>query len=169
MNIFFIDWDPRLAAVAMVDRHITKMMVETAQLLSTAHRVLDGDERLLLHDGRVSILYRATHRNHPCSIWTRTSVENYLWLVEHQFALLDEYTHRYGKKHKTGELMYTLQSPPHGLRDWDFTEPPCAMPSEFIVSDDPVQNYRQYYRVGKASLHSWKNRTPPEWMNTVDG
>lgn len=165
MNIFFVDRSPRLAAIALVDRHVTKMIVESAQLLSTAHRVLDGDDQLKLHDARESVLYRATHRNHPSAVWVRSSVENYLWLVEHTFGLLDEYAHRYGKKHKTGELMYVLQSPPHALQAFDFTEPPCAMPDEFLISSDPVENYRAYYRVGKSSLHSWKNRTPPEWIN----
>lgn len=168
MNIFFVDRDPRIAASCLVDKHVVKMIVESAQLLSTAHRVLDGDERLKLYDSRESVLYKVTHRNHPSAIWTRTSIENYLWLVEHQFALLDEYTHRYGKKHKTGELMYLLQSPPHGLRNYEFTEPPCAMPEEFIISGDSVMNYRQYYRIGKASLHSWKNRSKPSWIDQLE-
>lgn len=172
--------DPTLAAQYQVDRHVVKMIVETAQLLSTAHRVLDGLEIQLelekdgkvrkkkvwvIDDERNDVLYSCTHRNHPSAIWCRESVENYNWLVDHLHALGQEYTHRYGKKHATIEkCFYPLQSPPHGLRDWDWTKPPSAMGPEYIISDDPVVNYRNYYKHGKASLHTWKNRDKPFWI-----
>ena len=180
MNIFYIDSDPRQCAEWMVDRHVIKMVLETAQLLSTAHRVLDGLEVQLelekhgkvrkkkvwvLDDDRNDVLYNATHINHPSAIWCRESVENYNWLVDHLHALGQEYIYRYGKRHATIEkCFYPLQSPPHGLRAWDWTKPPSAMGPEFIISDDPVVNYRNYYKYGKAALHSWKNRQPPEWI-----
>jgi hypothetical protein len=177
VNIFYIDRDPAQAARWMVDRHVVKMILETAQLLSTAHRMLDGRmtlgktktgrnaKRFVLDDGRDSVVYQATHMNHPSAVWTRTSVENYLWLVEHFYALNDEYSHRYGGKvHKCFDLAYCLQSPPQNLRDYDMTEMPCAMDKQYIVSDDPITNYRNYYKVGKARMHSWTNRQPPEWI-----
>ena len=161
----------------MVDRHVVKMILETAQLLSTAHRMLDGRmtlgktktgrnaKRFILDDGRDSIVYQATHMNHPSAVWTRTSVENYLWLVEHFYALNDEYSHRYGGKvHKCFGLAYCLQSPPQNLRDYDMTEMPCAMDKQYIVSDDPITNYRNYYREGKKNLHSYTRRDPPPWL-----
>ena len=164
----------------MVDRHVIKMVVETAQLLSTAHRVIDGIEVQLelekdgktrkkkvwvLDDGRNDILYNATHINHPSSVWCRQSVENYNWLVDHLYALGQEYTYRYDKRHHTIEkCFYTLQSPPHGLREWDWTKPPSAMGEEYIISDDPILNYRNYYSKAKEKLHSWKNREPPVWI-----
>ena len=177
MNIFFVDSDPVKAAQALVDRHCVKMILESAQLLSTAHRYVDGKmlvaqndngrrmKRWYLDDAREPVLYQATHINHPSNVWTRTAVENYLWLVEHFAALLDEYTYRYGKKHKTGELLYMLQSPPHGVRDFDMTKMPSAMKDEYKISDDPVTNYRNYYKHGKATMHKWTNREPPEWIN----
>lgn len=172
------------------------MILETAQLLSTAHRVLDGmcvevtyktPDRMMplpfegktvfqpgklrkkkvwvLDDCRNDILYSATHINHPSAVWARTSVENYAWLVEHLFALSDEYTYRYGKRHKTIEkLGYDLQSPPHNLRDYDMTKMPSCMADEYIVSNDPVVNYRNYYKFGKASMHKWTKRDTPEWI-----
>lgn len=180
MNIFFLDESPRQCAEWMVDKHVVKMIVETAQLLSTAHRVLDGIEVQLelekngkrrkkkvwvLDDSRNDLLYACTHINHPSAIWTRESVENYNWLVDHLHALGQEYTYRYGKKHATIEkCFYPLQSPPFGLRTWDWTQPPSAMDERYIISDDPIVNYRNYYRFGKAKLHKWKNRDMPAWI-----
>lgn len=178
MNIFYVSHDPMDAAQALVDKHVVKMILESAQLLSTAHRVLDGIEiegksqtgrkakRWILPDAREGIIYTATHINHPSAVWCRTSVRNYDWLVDHFYALMREYTHRYGKTHKCyGEISYMLQSPPHKLKAWDWTEMPSCMAEEYIISDNPIINYRNYYREGKKNLHKWTNRQPPEWIN----
>lgn len=196
MNIFYLDKSPQQCAEWMVDKHVVKMIVETAQLLSTAHRVLDGapvevtykipdkiidmpfeGTKLLkkgklrkkkvwiLDDNRNDIVYAASHINHPSAIWARESVSNYAWLVEHLFALSDEYTHRYGKKHLTIEkLGYTIQSPPFNLRQYEMTKMPSCMDHQYIVSDDPIVNYRNYYRYGKAHIHRWSKRQTPEWI-----
>ena len=177
MNIFYIDKDPVQAAEWMVDKHVVKMILESAQLLCTAHRFLDGTEyvdatsgrrikRWMLSDARESVLYSATHINHPSAIWCRQSVENYNWLADHLFALLNEYTHRYNKQHKIeGDISYMLQSPPLNLKEYDATPMPSAMADEYKVSQDPVVNYRNYYKIGKARMHKWTNRQPPEWIN----
>lgn len=178
MNIFYISTDPVQAAEWMVDKHVVKMILESAQLLSTAHRLLDGVEtqgksatgrnvkRWRLADAREPVLYSATHINHPSAVWCRQSVENYNWLADHMFALLNEYTYRYNKTHKCeGELSYMLQSPPHNLKEYDMTLMPSAMADEYKISDDPVVNYRNYYKVGKERMHKWTNRKPPEWIN----
>jgi hypothetical protein len=180
MNIFYLDKDPVQAAVWMVDKHVVKMILESAQLLSTAHRVIDGIEipgksatgrnvkRWHLADAREPVLYSATHINHPSAVWCRQSVENYNWLADHMFALLNEYTHRYGKHHKVeGDLSYMLQSPPHNLKEYDMTVMPSAMADEYKIGDEPVINYRNYYKIGKARMHKWTNRQPPEWINEV--
>jgi len=178
MNIFFIDRNPKQAAEWMVDKHVVKMILETSQLLCTAHRFIDGVEyegktqtgrkakRWKLDDGRDTLLYTATHINHPSAVWCRSSVENYNWTVDHLFALISEYKFRYNKDHKVivVGLAYALQSPPNKLKNWDWTEPPCAMAEEYVISDDPVLNYRNYYKNGKSHLHSWKNRNPPNWI-----
>lgn len=177
MNIFYVDEDPVKAAQALVDKHVVKMILESAQLLSTAHRMLDGIEYVgrsktgrkkkswVLRDQRELVLYQATHVNHPSAVWCRQSVENYLWLVEHFFALLDEYTYRYGKRHKCYDLAYLLQSPPHNLRQYEWTPMPSAMADEYKVGYDPLTNYRNYYKIGKSSMHKWTKRQPPEWIN----
>lgn len=186
MNIFYLDENPVLAAQWMVDRHVVKMILESAQLLSTAHRVLDGKEIQLqvnieqedgsvkskkkkwwaLNDAREDVMYSATHINHPSAIWCRSSVENYTWLVDHFFALMQEYTYRYDKQHKCfGELSYMLQSPPKNLEEWDMTTCPSAMDDKYIICTDPVRNYRNYYKNGKTHLHKWKKREVPWWIN----
>ena len=176
MNIFYLDQDPTQAAQWMVDKHVVKMILESAQLLSTAHRILDGKEyidassgrrikRWQLSDDREPIVYKATHINHPSAVWCRQSVENYNWLVDHFHALLQEYTYRYGKQHKCGgDLAYKISSPPLELKQWDATPMLCAMDTKYVVSADPVENYRNYYRLGKAALHKWTNREPPPWI-----
>ena len=118
----------------MVDRHVVKMIVESAQLLSIAHRVLDNcvveklipegktrkTTRYVIDDSREHRLYKATHINHPSAVWCRNSIENYSWLVEHFFALCKEYSTRYNKIHKcSGEIGYMLQSPPNNLKKYD--------------------------------------------------
>lgn len=169
MNIFYLSKNPMQAAEWMVDRHVVKMILESAQLLSTAHRVLDGElreKKYVLFDAREPILYKASHTNHPCAKWCRESVENYTWLVEHLYSLMDEYTFRYGKRHACfGELSFLLQSPPKNLEKFDWTEPPSCMPDEYKISDNVIVNYRNYYKLGKKHLHKWKNRNPPEWIN----
>lgn len=177
MNIFYISNDPIEAAQWMVDRHVVKMILESAQLLSTAHRILDGEEtvelsktgrktkRYKLYDSREPILYSATHINHPSAVWCRQSVENYNWLVDHFFALMAEYTYRYEKEHKCfGELSYQLQSPPKNLKEWNWTEMPSCMDDKYKIGNDPIQNYRNYYKVGKTKLHKWTRREAPEWI-----
>jgi hypothetical protein len=177
INIFYIDHDPVQAAEWMVDKHVVKMILESAQLLSTAHRVLDGKEtvvvkengrkakRWILSDSRNEVIYSATHINHPSAIWCRNSIENYNWLVDHFFALMGEYEYRYNKQHKCyGEISYMLQSPPKNLQNYDWTPMPSCMAEEYVISDNPITNYRNYYRVGKSRMHKWKNRQPPEWI-----
>lgn len=164
----------------MFDVHVVKMVQKTAQLLSTAHRAIDGIEIQLelekdgkirkkkvwvLDDARNDILLNATHINHPSSVWCRQSVENYNWLVDHLYALGQEYTYRYGKKHATiQKCFYTLQSPPHGLREWDWTQPPSVMDDEYIISDDPIVNYRNYYAKADVKLRKWNNSVLPAWI-----
>ena len=175
MNIFYIDKDPSLAAKTMVDSHVVKMILESAQLLSTAHRVLDGDEfisfsgkrkvtRYVLPDDRESILYSATHINHPSSVWVRQSDQHYNWLVYHFVALCEEYTVRYKKTHKSQTLFPYLKNLPTNIPKAGFTSPPCAMDDAYIISEDAVENYRNYYSCGKSHLHQWTNRPIPEWV-----
>lgn len=177
MNIFYIETDPYNAAQSMVDKHVVKMILETAQLLSTAHRILDGEEyvgqsksgrkakRWRLPDDRENILYSATHINHPSAVWCRQSNNNYNWLYCHFVGLLYEYTHRYGKTHKCAEPAFRqmLCAPPNNIPIGNLTPVTLAMPDEYKV-EDHVQSYRNYYKQGKTHLHKWTKRQSPVWL-----
>lgn len=180
MNIFYIDSDPKLCAEWAVDRHCVKMILEAAQLLSTAHRLLDGTQyadktktgrsvkRWRLPDNRETIFYSATHVNHPCAVWVRESARNYTWLWSYLNEHCKEYTRRYGKIHKIeqdGLLDALKQIPTNIPRILHRTPVPSAMDTKYIISEDPIVNYRNYYKVGKAHLHSWKApATAPDWI-----
>jgi len=154
------------------------MILEYAQLLSTAHRVLDGNEstqksftgrnvkRYILPDDRESILYVATHVNHPSAVWVRKSGANYDWLVKLLKNLSAEYTYRYGKVHKCESigLIAKLGIRPFNLDYNEFTEPTPAMPEEFIVSGNSIKSYINYYNGAKQRMFSWKNREVPSWV-----
>ena len=183
MNIFYLHSDPRVCAQMHNDKHCIKMILEYSQLLSTAHRVLDGVEtvgkstsgrkarRWVLPDERENKLYMATHINHPSAIWCRQSYANYVWLSKLLTELCREYTYRYGKIHKVErdgleeELMYPPMNIPNHIA---FTEPTPAMPDEVKVTGDSIASYRKYYLNNKTHLASWSgkinSRNKPAWF-----
>lgn len=140
MNIFYLHECPFVSAQAMTNKHCVKMILESAQLLSTAHHILDGDNAK--HKDK---LYKKTHHNHPSAVWVRGSKDNYMWLYKHFIALSTEYTIRYGKIHLTyKKLASYLQEYPNNIPEGKFTQPPQAMPD--IYKDyDSVEAYRRYY------------------------
>ena len=176
MNIFYLDKDPRLAAQYHCDKHVVKMILESAQLLSTAHRVLDGNmylgrtagnrniKRWQLPDWRESVLYKASHINHPCGFWVRDNLDHYRWLYDLMYQLIGEYKYRYNDKyHKCEAMLMPLLDAPNNIPIVDWREPPQAMPEDSKVLGDSVQAYRNYYKNHKARFASWKVRSVPEW------
>jgi hypothetical protein len=158
VNIFYLDREPLSAARAHCDKHCVKMILETAQLLSTAHRELDGDDYADAHG-----LYKATHKNHPSAVWVRESAANYRWAHQLLVELCDQYGYRYGKTHKTEQLVEPLSIPPANIStDAPFTEPPQCMPDEY-KRGDAVDAYRAYYHGGKAGFAEWRHSNPPVW------
>jgi len=175
MNIFYLDVNPELAAQYHNDKHVIKMILESAQMLSTAHRVLDGElyidsssgrkiQRWRLSDPTMeSKLYKATHVNHPCSVWARESKLHYEWLYTLFLGLCNEYYYRYGKIHKTCEQLVTvLNHTPHNIKLEFFQSPPQAIGEEY-QSINSVDAYRDYYRGGKSHLAKWTKRDKPIW------
>ena len=160
MNIFYLHKNPERAAEMHCDKHVVKMILETAQLMSTAHRFLDGD-RYADKNG----LYKLTHKNHPTAIWVRKSKENYMWTWNLLDALLQEYTKRYNKHHATGRLHEPLFKCPDNIEhNLSFSDPPLCMPEEY-KTDDAIESYRNYYINDKASFATWKVSPTPEWFN----
>ena len=176
MNIFFLDKDPYIAAEYHHDKHVVKMILETAQLLSTAHRMLDGEHYIDCSSGRKiqrwkmkdqfmdERLYKSTHMNHPSNVWARETKENYIWLYKLFAALCHEYTHRYGKVHETcKKLAVILSQPPKNIKDGCMTKMPQAMPDEYKTQDS-VQAYRNYYIGSKKQQSKYTKRDVPSWL-----
>ena len=156
MNIFYLDRDPVKCAMMHCDKHVVKMILEYAQLLSTAHHEIDGDPSI--------DCYKATHKNHPSAVWARENRSNYQWLWQLLNNLLVEYTFRYGKIHKTERsgIFENLRQLPHELRGGKFTDPPQCMP-DYCKDDDAVIAYRNYYIREKSYMARWKNTDSPPW------
>ena len=137
MNIFYLHKDPVEAAKLQYNKHVVKMILESAQMLCTAHHEIMGDD--------ANVPYKRAHVNHPSTIWARRSAQNYVWLYDHFVALAQEYKNRYGKDH----LSYTKCEPylrflPGGLPYTGFTQPPQAMPDEY-KDECSLQAYWNYY------------------------
>ena len=179
MNIFYLHDDPQICAEMHNDKHCVKMIIEYAQLMSTAHRLLDGTpyldktangrsiKRWRLEEPFETTMMKASHINHPSAVWTRASKQNYLWLNRMWYHLCKEYTYRYGKQHKCNDMAYGffgLTFSPKNIPFTSFTPVHEAMAPEYIVSNDSVQNYRNYYKQGKKHLHKWTKREMPDWM-----
>ena len=177
MNIFYLSNNTTECAKSHVNSHTVKMILEYSQLLSTAHRVLDGEQYIDSSSGRKikrwklgnhyeAILYKATHINHPSAIWVRQSYDNYIWLHSLLEELCKEYTFRYGKTHKCESigLVNILSYAPFNIKPGVFTEPTPEMPVEYIIKGDSIQSYKNYYNFSKKHLHDWKNRDIPDFI-----
>lgn len=153
MNIFFLSFDIKDNVKFHNNKHTVKMILEYGQLLCGVHRVL-GDESP----------YKLSHKNHPCSIWVRESLTNYNYLCDLGLSLSKEYTHRYGKKHKTEEVLLWCKNNKPKIKDIGFTEPPKAMPEEY-KTNCVVESYRNYYMGAKREINIWSKREIPYWYN----
>ena len=188
MNIFVLDKDPVRAAQAHCDKHVVKMILESGQMLSTAHwlgwqSMLKIDtglkrkefmERLAAEvDPRLRPLWKMTHVGHPCTQWTQRVWGNYMWHSRLGLALCDEYTRRYGRVHKAHEYHRWLNRhiPPtfEGSIDNPVGITPFAvcMPDDVKIADDPVGSYQNYYIVHKAPMARWAHSEKPVWFTPV--
>lgn len=153
MNIFALDSDPVVAAQSLCDQHLGKMLLEACQLLCNCH---------------VEAPYNRTHYNHPCSVWVRASLHNYLWLRKHALALADEYEHRFGKVHDSRTVaVWAAQHVPLHIPTTTPSRFAQAMPEQYR-SDDAVAAYRRYYAAEKLVLRgkpvTWTHRERPAWL-----
>lgn len=163
MNIFYTSHNPLEAARDHCVRHNVKMILEHLQMLSTAHHVLDGSEAL-------QGLYKATHTNHPSSVWTRSSVSHYEWLLDCTGELLKLYTARTGKIHKSQAVFELCQTLPKGIKDRDFTPPPIAAPDRYKAmavfdKNKTPEAYRAYLQ---SKFKEWITRDKPlavQWQS----
>ena len=177
MNVFYLDNDPQRCAEYHCDKHVVKMIIEYAQLMSTAHRILDGEEYTdLTSNGRrikrwrmanvnfENGLMKASHVNHPSNIWARASKENYIWLNQMWHHLMIEYTHRYGKHHACEKYRHYLDKTPINIQTSSFTDPTPAMPDECKIAGNSLASYHKYYIDKKITFAKWTKRERPLWF-----
>lgn len=151
MNIFAVHLDPTTAAQSLCDKHVVKMLLESAQMLCT-----------VAHGQGINAPYKAVHAKHPCTLWAGESADNYRWLHAHAHALAAEYTHRYGRKHKSERVVTLMQPDLMNLPDTGLTPHAQAMPEQY-KHERTIIAYRKYYWFEKRRFAKWTNRTPPSW------
>ena len=155
MNIFYINEDPIVAARELADDHIRKMQIESAQMCSTAHWETGGEAP-----------YKRAHKNHPSTIWTRQSIQHYDWLIKHGLEICNEFTKRYGKLHKTQNVLEWLRDNKPNITDNGFTPPPQCMP-DIYKKADTIEAYKDFYikdKVGIKKLDWKKLNNKPLWI-----
>jgi hypothetical protein len=159
MNIFVLDHAPQQAAMWHCDAHVIKMILETAQMLSTINRMA----------GKTEGIYKATHQNHVCTVWARASTENYRWLHQLGMSLCLEYTERYSKTHASKRVIDLLSKPPMIVPEGDLTTFVMAMPDQYKKSN-PILAYRDYYTAekSKGKLGTWKQNKPDWWVRNYE-
>ena len=146
MNIFYLDKDPEKAAKLQYNKHVVKMILESAQMLCTAHRFYGND----------NVPYKTAHLNHPSSVWCRENDKQYIWFFKHMMHLGDEYTKRYNKIHKsiTKCWEFLCHTPP-GMPIAEFRQPPQCMPDKY-KDKCSVRAYWNYY-IGEKYTVANKN------------
>ena len=150
MNIFYLHREPIIAATMLHDKHVVKMILESAQVMSTVYARY-----------KQAAQYKPTHHNHPSVLWAGDSVAHYDWLARHATAMCAEYTVRYGKIHACAEVIQALYRSPTGLHESKWVDPPQCMPEEFKVEGDTVAAYRNYYLGAKVVQSKWTRRAVP--------
>lgn len=182
LNLFYLHEDPIKSAELHCDKHVVKMIIEYAQMLSTAHRMLDGEQITAIQNGRriqrwnldgdkdlhtlemQTTLYKASHINHPSTKWVRENAIQYQYAYDMFVALCDEYTYRYGKVHLTDKkLRKLLNNLPNNITLGVYSEPPQCMPDD-VKSESTITAYHKYYAVYKKDFAKWTDRPVPQFM-----
>jgi len=151
VNIFVLDENPVIAANYACDKHVVKMILESAQMLCAVQP-----------EGTAP--YKRSFYNHPCTKWVRASTENYQWLIDHAMGLCAEYTRRYDKVHKSQKVIEWCNQNRPELPVGSLTEQPKCMP-DHCKTKSVVESYRRYYIIEKSSFAKWKNGNVPFWYS----
>lgn len=174
MNLFLLHKNLKICARQHCDKHVVKMILELAQMLSTAWWVLNPELAEKYH--KKGYIYRKAHVNHPITIWTREHINNYDVVCDLAYELTKEYTYRYGKTHKTtSKILFMRRYFPKNISIedrkelggyWNTTPPKqCfGVGNDHLKDDDVIRGYRNYYNESKRHIHSWKKRKIPAWI-----
>lgn len=182
MNIFLLDSDVDKCAQYHCDKHVVKMVLESAQILCTALWTMgvfnesntrrtpqrDGQSDIYLYThvgGLETRVYAPTHPHHPCCVWA-TDLRNWVYLRRLAQALGKEYTYRYGKIHKSIGVINGLPIPEMTVADPEWWA--LAMPDKFKEQEYPINSYRRYYRAKLLEIKmTWKKRGIPNWLHNT--
>lgn len=150
MNLFILDEDPAISAEYHCDKHVVKMIIEAAQILSTVMNLkgLQGP-------------YKSTHIKHPCTLWTAESKANFAWVLRYHRYLGIEYSKRYYKTHKCSALTFEFPE----FTKLELTPFVQCMPTKYKVLNEPVLAYRNYYLGDKSRFAKWKLGNEPYWWH----
>lgn len=163
MNIFILDSDPKVSAQYHTDKHIVKMPTETAQMISFVyHDVNFWDDNI----PDFIMGFSKSHYNHPCSIWIRESLSNFIYACSFGEELIKEYDYRFdGKKHLRARQIFDFaKNNLPKIDDKGLTPFAEAMDDKYKLFDSAILNYREYYKSGKSHLFNWKNRETPNFI-----
>jgi len=176
MNRMHIEKTPKEIARSLPDTHVNKLFLEESQMLSTAHRLLDGElyheispkgkrvKRWRLEGAFEDNLYKAVHYNHPATKWARFSAQTYLWAFELAKELSREYSYRYGKVHGCAKLLPFLSCLPKNIKDSGWEDPPQCVYDE-CKSDNVIDAYRKYFKIRRNEITMrWTKREIPAWL-----
>ena len=166
MNLFILSLSFQECAEFMFDKHVSKILLEAVQMLCSAIQIIDPDNEI---KNKIQ-LYKISHKNHPVSIWMRSSLDNYMWTLDLVDAMHNEWKYRYDhpsdKMHKSyivAQYLRKYAPSPDKFPNKGLLQFALAMPIE-CKCNDPVQAYRKYYQTPeKQKIASWKKRGKPEW------
>jgi hypothetical protein len=174
MKIFYLDADPNVAAQYLIDDHINKMIVESAQMLANCF----PDSMLVsapkTQKGNVR---KHSYYNHPCSKWVRSSVHAARWLCNHAAAMDWERHYRFNsERHFSIDFIYWAAENLCAVMGDD--DHPMPAPAEAFkdyplchVSGNSVQSYRNFYMLAKRfdksgkPMDIWTRRGRPAWWD----
>lgn len=153
MNLFLPYSDAQTSVQSLDDKRVSKMILETAQLLSTAIHIVNPNNALPI--------YKVTHKNHPVGVWIRSSLQNYIYALNYFKVISEEHTYRTGNVHKSS-LLYPIFMQ-------FIADNPTAFP---IAEQTPFANCTEFKQdevhtaYKKTLLAKWQNDVrKPKWTN----
>lgn len=164
MNIFVLDLDPKVAAMYHCDKHVISQMKEGVQMLTTA--MMDWGNTPPLN--KSGVLYKKAHENHPCTKWVYAGLENYHWLWDLTYALVEEAEFRFGGTYHIASIMRdgSLPRTPAQHPTPSTRTPFANATADWLKSSDSwddkssfqtltaIDIYRLYYIVDKVHMTS---------------
>ncbi len=164
MNIFVLDYCPYKSAKYLCDKHVPKMLTESAQMLASALRFNNCDP-LRLPLNKSGKRYGGGYHNHPCTKWVGQTRKNFVWLVEHALQIATEHKIRFKTPHACIAPIVWMADLRKCIDQGIRTPFVQAMPDKYKVSNNAVQAYRNYYKGEKSSFAVWdKINNKPDWF-----